>query len=54
MMAHLREQIEASRAESDRRWRALPWYTRLVRTLYYWNWSIPYRVRRWLEDRLDP
>ena len=50
----LRERVDARHAEEEREWRALPWYVRVNRTLYYWKWSIPDRFMGWLHSRLFP
>ena len=50
----LRERVEARRAEEEREWRALPWYTRLDRTVYYWRWRGPEMVKEWVHNRLFP
>ena len=42
--ARIRERVE----EGEREWRALPWYTRVHRTLYYWSWRIPQRIHEWI------
>lgn len=48
MATLMRERLTARAAESDRIWRALPWYVRLHRTLHFWTWMIPWRIREWI------
>jgi hypothetical protein len=45
---YLVERVMERKRQADAAWAALPWYTRVQRTLYYWSWRIPRRFEEWL------
>ena len=46
--------LEARRQESERQWRALPWYIRAQRNFRFWRWSLKEKAERRLHAALFP